>query len=582
MIRWRFLLVAISIVLLGLLPLTEGSAEPAKAAADGNAKKDARVAVVIGNSNYPSGKLANPRSDAAAMATALRQLGFDVDLVFDTTRTDMEGAFRRLAAKSDNAAVTAVFYAGHGIQVNGSNYLVPIDANPRSERDLKRNVVRLDDVIDDMEPARIKLVFFDACRDNPLSRSFNRGGARGLAPPVEATGTLISFATKHGNTAADGDGKHSPYTQALLAALEKPRGVEIEQLLRSVQQGVKHATNGQQEPWRYGSLDGDFYFQPGDSAADIAKAQQEAVDRAVSEAVKVANEKAAKEMADMLAVMEKKLKDALAKQNAALQAERQAWIAANASAMRLAMASKPASVIAEKPSIVAEKSAVVMEKPSAAAAPASAVPAIKIAALPPSPPTGPATVPAKVLDALGVTPGDEWDYVAKDIFGRKQQLTGRVKAVVAGTGVLEEFAVAGKPVAEWVLDGQPRLVGLPMDAIFLFAPNWNGESEDIDLLNSAACLTIDHATGCAAAWMRVAGNERITVPAGSFDTRKLEIRVLGSSDWGTATLDVTVWYADDLKRVVRQTIRGSHPMSEASVNALNETIELVAFRRAKH
>lgn len=567
MIRWRFLIVLVCALLSGLSPLTAGSAEPARLAAKANAEKGARIAVVLGNSNYPSGTLANPRNDATAMAATLRRLGFDVDLVLDATRADMDVAFRRLGAKSENAAVTAVFYAGHGIQVNGSNFLVPIDANPRNERDLKRDVVRLDDVIDDMGPARIKLVFFDACRDNPLARSFSRGATRGLAPPLEATGTLISFATKHGNTAADGDGKHSPYTEALLAALDKPRGMEIEQLLRRVQQSVKQATKGQQEPWRYGSLDGDFYFQPGDSAADIAKAQQDAVDKAVSEAVKRANEQAAREKAELLEVMEKKLKDALAKQNAALQAEREAWLAANASAMRLALASKPPSV-PEKP---------LAPTPSTPAAP----PPIQTAAVPPSSLPRPLPLPAQALSALAAAPGDEWDYLAKDIYGRTQRLTGRVKAVVPGTGVLEEFAVAGKSPTEWVLDGKPRLVGLPMEAIFLFAPNWNGESEDIALLNSAACLAIQHATGCAAAWMHVAGNERITVPAGTFDTRKLEIRVIGSSDWGAATLDVVVWYASDLKRVVRQTIRGRHPIAEASVNALNETIELVAVRQAK-
>ena len=154
-------------------------------------------------------------------------------------------------------------------------------------------------VIDDMGDARVKLVFFDACRDNPLARSFGRGGSRGMAAPVEATGTLISFATKHGNTAADGDSKHSPYTSALLAALENPGGVEIEQMLRKVQQGVKLATKGQQEPWRYGSLDGDFYFKAPDAPVDVAKVQQETVDKAVTDAMRRAGEQAAREKAEL-------------------------------------------------------------------------------------------------------------------------------------------------------------------------------------------------------------------------------------------------------------------------------------------
>ena len=284
------------VVLFGMqaiLPATANSAEPARAAAAPAQDKGPKLAIVIGNSNYPSGALANPKNDATAMAASLKKLGFIVELKLDATKADMDAVFKRFSAKAETAGVAALFYAGHGVQVNGSNYLVPIDARPQTERDLKREMIKMDDVIDDMGGAKVKLVFFDACRDNPLSRSFSRGGSRGMAAPVEATGTLISFATKHGNTAADGDGRHSPYTTALLTALESPGGVEIEQMLRKVQQGVRVATNGQQEPWRYGSLDGEFYFQAPAPQADNARLQQEAVDRAVQEAVKRANDQAA-------------------------------------------------------------------------------------------------------------------------------------------------------------------------------------------------------------------------------------------------------------------------------------------------
>lgn len=293
-LRWFCLLVLVG--LQGMFSLPGVSAEPPRKLAAATAQeKDIRVAVVIGNSRYPSGALANPRNDATAIAASLKKLGFDVELKLDASKADMDEIFRRFSSKADRASVAALYYAGHGIQASGSNYIVPIDANPQNERDLKREMIRMDDVIDDMGGARVKLVFFDACRDNPLSRSFFRGASRGLAAPVEATGTLISFATKHGNTAADGDGKHSPYTTALLAALEDAKGVEIEQMLRKVQQGVKQATNGQQEPWRYGSLDGEFYFEAPAPPVDAAKLQQEAVDRAVQDAIKRANDQAISE-----------------------------------------------------------------------------------------------------------------------------------------------------------------------------------------------------------------------------------------------------------------------------------------------
>lgn len=293
-LRWFCFLVLVG--LQGMLSLPGVGAEPPrKLAAATIQEKDIRVAVVIGNSRYPSGALANPRNDATAVAASLKKLGFDVELKLDASKADMDEIFRRFSSKADRASVAALYYAGHGIQASGSNYIVPIDANPQSERDLKREMIKMDDVIDDMGGAKVKLVFFDACRDNPLSRSFFRGASRGLAAPVEATGTLISFATKHGNTAADGDGKHSPYTTALLAALEDAKGVEIEQMLRKVQQGVKQATNGQQEPWRYGSLDGEFYFEAPAPQVDTVRLQQEAVDRAVQDAIKRANDQAISE-----------------------------------------------------------------------------------------------------------------------------------------------------------------------------------------------------------------------------------------------------------------------------------------------
>lgn len=248
--------------LVGLFLLLFVLAAPSPYAAEG-----ARIALVIGNSAYRSGALANPKNDAQAIAEAMRRQGFTVHLKIDAGKADIDRLLRQLSSQSDQAAVVALFYAGHGVQVNGFNYLVPVDASPQSERDLKRDLVKLDDIIDDMGSARVKLVFFDACRDNPLARSFSRGASRGLAAPVEASGTLISFATKHGNVALDGEGRHSPYTEALLHEIREADGIEIEQLLRRIQQRVKKSTHGQQEPWRYGSLDGDFFLRPGRPAS---------------------------------------------------------------------------------------------------------------------------------------------------------------------------------------------------------------------------------------------------------------------------------------------------------------------------
>ena len=585
------LLAAIAAWICILLPATGVAAEATGMPIPAANERGPRIAVVIGNAKYPSGSLANPRNDATAMAEALTLLGFQVDLKLDATKADIDAIFRRFSARADSAAVAALFYAGHGIQVAGSNYIVPIDANPRHERDLKRDMVKMDDVIDDMGAARVKLVFFDACRDNPLARSFSRGSARGMAAPVEATGTLISFATKHGNTAADGEGLHSPYATALLSALKNPAGVEIEQMLRGVQQSVKQATNGQQEPWRYGSLDGDFYFKPPDPAdssrvsqavvyraveeatrkakeqaerekaelqksikalqeaneraiADALKAQRQASESAVAEALRRSNEQAAREREELQKSMEKMLKDALDKQKlAGAEAERAAQQAGG--------------------------------RPATAAGSREPAP-LNLASVQPTPGAKPATL---ADSAKAEAAGDEWEYVATDIYGKKQTLIERVKAIVPGAGVLEEFVLGGRPQVEWVFDNKPRLVGIPTDSVMLFAPSWSGDNLDgLAIINPSRCTQLAFVTGCRVLKVAVVGDEKITVPAGGYDTKKIQITLIFTTDYGDATLDMSVWYSKEHKRMVRQSVKGRHPMTEAHVNSLYETMELAAYR----
>lgn len=587
-----------------------GSGVAAAAGANSASAAAAKVAVVIGNSRYPSGALANPVNDATEMAASLRSLGFDVELKLDASKLDMDGVFKRFTQRVEKAKVAAVFYAGHGIQVAGANYIVPIDANPKSERDLKREMVKLDDVIDDMGEAQVKLVFFDACRDNPLSRSFSRGGARGMAPPVEATGTLISFATKHGNTASDGEGKHSPYTQALISALRNPEGVEIEQLLRKVQQGVRAATGGQQEPWRYGSLDGDFYFKEADTSAllmerkkaeqdaveravssamakekahaeqernrlaESLKAQREANDRAVAEAIKAqkdasekavaeavrsANEQAARERAELQSSMERMFREALARQNAALEAERLAR--------------------GESREV---KTDVAVTAPSRAEQ--TTPQAVQLAALAPSPMAAPAIVPVPVPPAnaaqassLADRPGDEWIYVATDeMFGKRQDLALKIKAVTS-EGTLEELLWNGRPAMEWVFGRKAAMIGTPNDAEFMFAPQWDGVEFGELQVEGGGGMCTSVGVKCLIEFKRD-GVETLTTAAGTFEAVRLTgkmaiINYVFPPKNGTAF--VTVWYSKDKRRLLKQTAQAS------GGNRFKETLELTAVRRAQ-
>lgn len=217
-------------------------------------------ALVIGNGTYTSfGRLPNPKNDATAMAAKLRSFGIEVDLVVDADRDTLIRALSSYSSKAAGSDVNILFYAGHGVQVDGVNYIIPTNmrADNITAGYVKLSGIALNATLDYL-PARTRLVFLDACRDNPVSRSLGgtrSGGATGLAPVAAASGTMIAYATRDGATAEDGAGAHSPYTAALLAHLDAPQDISL--VLRQVRQTVMRSTSGRQEPWEYGSLVGD-------------------------------------------------------------------------------------------------------------------------------------------------------------------------------------------------------------------------------------------------------------------------------------------------------------------------------------
>ncbi len=237
----------------------------------GIAQAERRVALVIGNGVYENTtQLANPPNDAADMAKALTGLGFDVITVINGQKLEMERALRRFARALDTADVALFFYAGHGLQVDGRNYMVPTNAAIESEQDLLFEAIELGLPVNLMETsgARVNLVILDACRNNPLARSLARSiRASGRAVPVGsglaeiagAAGTLIAFATKPGATAADGDGRNSPFTSALLRWIATP-GLEVRSMFGRVRETVFSETGQRQIPWVNEALLGDFYF----------------------------------------------------------------------------------------------------------------------------------------------------------------------------------------------------------------------------------------------------------------------------------------------------------------------------------
>lgn len=233
-----------------------------------------RVALVIGNSAYENAsKLANPANDAADMAAALKQLGFEVVVGTDLDNRGMRDTVREFGKALRGADVAMLFYAGHAMQVNGKNYLAPVDTRLEYESDLDFETIPLQFIQRQMErEAKTILLFLDACRDNPLTRSFqqasrSQGAGRGLAKEeLSSSGILIAFATNPDNVALDGTGRNSPFTRAMLDNIKRP-DVEISTLMTDVRVQVVRDTGGQQTPWINSALLGRFYFNPQESVA---------------------------------------------------------------------------------------------------------------------------------------------------------------------------------------------------------------------------------------------------------------------------------------------------------------------------
>jgi uncharacterized caspase-like protein len=247
-----------------------------------SASAETRVALVIGNAAYTHAPaLANPKNDAEGVAASLKRLGFEVLAGTDLDKPSMDRLMQAFADKLEKAEVALVFYAGHGLQVNGRNYLVPVDGKLDKESDLVFQATALDTLQGLMEQGpRTSIMILDACRDNPLARNLARtmgtrstSIGRGLGATQAGVGTLIVYATQPGNVALDGEtGANSPFTAALLTHLET-KGLEVRQVLTRVRQAVIEKTRGKQVPWDSSSLTGDFFFVAPPAARETPPAE---------------------------------------------------------------------------------------------------------------------------------------------------------------------------------------------------------------------------------------------------------------------------------------------------------------------
>ncbi|MBR1273214.1 caspase family protein [Bradyrhizobium sp. AUGA SZCCT0283] len=399
-----------------------------------------RVALVLGNSNYQNvAPLANPVNDSAKIASTLKDAGFDVvDSRRDLPAAETRRALRDFADRARDADIAVVYYAGHGIEVDGGNYLIPVDARLERDTDIYDEGLSLDRILIAIEPAKkLRLVILDACRDNPFARTMKRTVAsraigQGLAK-VEPTSpnVLIAYSAKAGSTAADGDGKNSPFTAALSHHLTKP-GLDVRRAFGFVRDEVLKTTNNRQEPFVYGSLGGEdvpLVPAPRPAAAPAAPAPsaQAEARRDYELALQIGNKSAlnaflaqypdgfyaslAKLQLDKIAAEETRVaateKARLAEQERARLAAEGAQKSQQVKAEAEAKAAEQARIAAEKAKQVAQDQAAAAEQKRAtaesaaadnASAPAPADKAVNVAALAAGPPQ--ADVTKSVQDEL--------------------------------------------------------------------------------------------------------------------------------------------------------------------------------------
>ena len=243
-----------------------------------------RVALVVGNSAYQTvPQLPNPSRDANSVAKMFRDAGFDkVDIILDAGNLNFKRAIRKFQDESDRADIAVIYYAGHGIEIGGTNYLIPVDARLASDRDAEDEAITLERLVSSADGAKkLRVVILDACRDNPFRvqlagrRQSTRSLGRGLARVEPEVNTLVAFSAKEGTVALDGDGANSPFALALASEFKEP-GLEIGLLFRRVRDRVLDTTGRRQEPFTYGSLGGAGIFLRPQVAALVSQTASDA------------------------------------------------------------------------------------------------------------------------------------------------------------------------------------------------------------------------------------------------------------------------------------------------------------------
>jgi uncharacterized caspase-like protein len=572
----------------------QAQAQPRAPAAGG----ENRIALVIGNSSYTDAPLANPVNDATAIAKTLQGLGFKVILRTNVTQSQMRQAVRQFGDELHAGRGVGLFYfAGHGMQINSRNFLIPIGTDIRREYEVEDQSVDAGSVLAMMQSARarVNIVILDACRNNPFARSF-RNSTVGLAPMQAPAGTLLAYATAPGEVASDGTGENGLYTQHLLQNMRLP-GLKIEDVFKNVRASVRQESGGRQTPWENTSLEGEFYFNINVTVNNIQAAPVAApgisraeVESAVSAAfARREQDEAARRQAQQLEI-ERAVQAALSKRETDAVAARssapdQDTLAAQAAIARLQQE-------------LAELRAARQAQPAPAAV-AQTAPAAAPATLKPQQVALASPTPAQVITAgqpvekPDIAVGNQWRYEVTDLFTNLKKIVALEVQSVTGNRIYTQSGPINTALAG---------AGVQGSAIQVWDRHWN-LLRDGDMEYSSPYPELPFPLTSGRKWNNevkypfnggdwrqqnaghVVGWEKLTVPAGTFDAVKIEVRGhwnlahASTSLSGSGPFTEVLYYAPLVRQFVKREINRVFFASRNSLGAyaLRERWELTEY-----
>jgi len=557
-------------------------ADPLPADRNTASAKEHRLALVIGNGDYPNAPLRNPVNDVRDFAAALADSGFDVVRLENANVRQLRTAIRDFGDRLKKQGGVGLFYfAGHGMQLKGRNYLIPVGAQIEREDEIEFESLDANLVLEKLDAAgnRFNIVILDACRNNPFARSF-RSTTQGLAQMDAPSGTVIAFATSPGSVASDGPGRNGLYTQYLVESMQRP-GLKIEEVFKQVRAAVRRDSGGQQTPWESTSLEGDFYFHPVDQAAGEATRKQQEQAR-VEELVRVAIAREREQIRKELE--EARIQAANAQQTAPASAR---------PAPGPAETPKPARPESSRPSAngdVAKRPATPGPGAVASAAPGLATPGQGPAPTRPGVAANPSgnvignRVEGKIPAPRFVV-GDEWEFLS--VSSAASPGSEAVPAIdwTKVVGVSDDrlrltHTRLDKPGGQPIEPAKTFAVSPQLETLFEGKDAFSGHRKFLSFPLEAGATwsySYEYPTGDGRGRFRddfnckVVGWEQVTVPAGTYWALRID-----QTGWSNnvspnvpatmraaARLDRTLWYSPETKFIVKSELRRSNPGSRS-------------------